>query len=247
MRAHGNEARLARRFAIVIGVAAAGVMALGAQTASSTTGGPVDSACAPPTWSCPPDLDLVDYKEQQVGPGQWAVEVYATCGEVGIVWDGVHPASLPDLGCTVRAEGMLTKVRNDRLKPFHASIPGPRLVCAGQSCPSRSPPLRVLGVWWAGARGPEAEEEDAQAGPQGARRGQERQGEGHRPRDVCGRQRGDREGHDHTRRMYRAKVRVVGTTRSPRLSVWMEGPPRRPFSLPGREVTTALEAAGLRG
>ena len=140
MRAHGNEARLARRFAIVIGVAAAGVMALGAQTASSTTGGPVDSACAPPTWSCPPDLDLVDYKEQQVGPGQWAVEVYATCGEVGIVWDGVHPASLPDLGCTVRAEGMLTKVKNDRLKPFHASIPGPRLVCAGQSCPFQIPP-----------------------------------------------------------------------------------------------------------
>ena len=140
MRAHGNEARLARRFAIVIGVAAAGVMALGAQTASSTTGGPVDSACAPPTWSCPPDLDLVDYKEQQVGPGQWAVEVYATCGEVGIVWDGVHPASLPDLGCAVRAEGMLTKVKNDRLKPFHASIPGPRLVCAGQSCPFQIPP-----------------------------------------------------------------------------------------------------------
>jgi hypothetical protein len=140
MRAHGNEGRLGRRFAIVIGVAATGVMALGAQTASSTTGGPVDSACAPPTWSCPPDLYLVDYKEQQVGPGQWAVEVYATCGEVGIVWDGVHPASLPDLGCTVRAEGMLTKVKNDRLKPFHASIPGPRLVCAGQSCPFQTPP-----------------------------------------------------------------------------------------------------------
>jgi hypothetical protein len=39
------------------------------------------------------------------------------------------------LGCTVRAEAKLTKVRNDRLKPFHASIPGPQLVCVGQSCP----------------------------------------------------------------------------------------------------------------
>ena len=35
MRAHGNEGRLGRRFAIVIGVAAAGVMALGAQTATA--------------------------------------------------------------------------------------------------------------------------------------------------------------------------------------------------------------------
>ena len=35
MRAHGNEARLGRRFAIVICVAATGVMALGAQTAAA--------------------------------------------------------------------------------------------------------------------------------------------------------------------------------------------------------------------
>jgi hypothetical protein len=35
MRAHGNEGRLGRRFAIVIGVAAAGVMALGAQAAAA--------------------------------------------------------------------------------------------------------------------------------------------------------------------------------------------------------------------
>jgi len=35
MRAHGREGRMGRRFAIVIGVAAAGVMALGAQTASA--------------------------------------------------------------------------------------------------------------------------------------------------------------------------------------------------------------------
>ena len=35
MRAHGNEGRLGKRFAIVIGVAAAGVMALGAQTTAA--------------------------------------------------------------------------------------------------------------------------------------------------------------------------------------------------------------------
>ena len=35
MRAQGNEGRLGRRFAIVIGVAATGVMALGAQTAAA--------------------------------------------------------------------------------------------------------------------------------------------------------------------------------------------------------------------
>ena len=50
MRAHGNEGRLGRRFAILIGVAAAGVMALGAQTAISTTGERVDRV--------PPDLQL---------------------------------------------------------------------------------------------------------------------------------------------------------------------------------------------
>jgi hypothetical protein len=38
MRAHGNEGRLGRRFAIVIGVAAAGVVALGAQMTTAATG-----------------------------------------------------------------------------------------------------------------------------------------------------------------------------------------------------------------
>ena len=41
---------MGKRFAIVIGVAAAGVMALGAQTATSSTGEPVDRI--------PPDLQL---------------------------------------------------------------------------------------------------------------------------------------------------------------------------------------------
>ena len=68
---------------------------------------------------------------------------------------------------------------------------------------------------------------DAPSGRQGARRGQEGRGEGRRPRDGCGRQRDNREAHDQNGQ--------VGTTRAPRLSVRMEGPPRRPFSLPGRE------------
>ena len=47
---------MGKRFAILIGVAATGVMALGAQTASSTTGDPVDST--------PPDLQLSGPKKQ---------------------------------------------------------------------------------------------------------------------------------------------------------------------------------------
>jgi hypothetical protein len=39
MRAHGNEGRLGKRFAILIGLAAAGVMALGAQTAMANSEG----------------------------------------------------------------------------------------------------------------------------------------------------------------------------------------------------------------
>jgi hypothetical protein len=129
--------KMGKRFAILIGAVAAGVMALGAQTATSSSGDPVDSTCAPPTWSCPPELQplLLD-GQLNVGPGtsngrsSWAVEVIASCGEVGIAVPPANPANVPDLGCTVRAEGKLTKVKNDRLKPFHASIPGPRLnVC----------------------------------------------------------------------------------------------------------------------
>jgi hypothetical protein len=37
MRAHGNDGRLGKRFAIVIGLAATGVMALGAQTAPAAS------------------------------------------------------------------------------------------------------------------------------------------------------------------------------------------------------------------
>ena len=50
MRAQGNEGRLGRRFAIVIGVAATGVMALGAQTtaaAPEVVGAQTAAAAAP--------------------------------------------------------------------------------------------------------------------------------------------------------------------------------------------------------
>ena len=53
---------MGKRFAIVIGVAAAGVMALGAQTATSTTGEPVDRA--------PPDLRLSGAKKQSPQTGR---------------------------------------------------------------------------------------------------------------------------------------------------------------------------------
>ena len=48
---------MGKRFAIVIGVAAAGVMALGAQMATSSTGEPVDSV--------PPDLQLSGPKKKE--------------------------------------------------------------------------------------------------------------------------------------------------------------------------------------
>jgi hypothetical protein len=65
----------------VIGVAAAGVMALGAQTALAG-GEPVDST--------PPDLQLSGKKNQELGK---AVKVKASCG---------------DEACTARARGQLS-------------------------------------------------------------------------------------------------------------------------------------------
>jgi hypothetical protein len=61
---------MGKRFAIVIGVAAVGVMALGAHTATSSTGDPVDST--------PPDLQLSAKKKQKLGN---AVKVKASCGD----------------------------------------------------------------------------------------------------------------------------------------------------------------------
>jgi hypothetical protein len=115
MRAHTEgKDEMGKRFTIVIGVAAAGVMALGAQTATSSTGEPVDSV--------KPDLQLSGPKKQDpvIAPGTdcggnspplvcggcdggaCAVKVDATCG---------------DEACTARAKGKLTNVKNDKLKP----------------------------------------------------------------------------------------------------------------------------------
>jgi hypothetical protein len=80
---------MGKRFAIVIGVAAARVMALGAQTATSSTGDHVDST--------PPDLQLSAKKKQGLGN---AVKVKASCG---------------DEACTASSEGKLTKVKHDKL------------------------------------------------------------------------------------------------------------------------------------
>ena len=95
---------MGRRFAIVIGVAAAGVMALGAQTA--TAGGePVDSV--------KPDLQLSGPNRQDpqahksCHPSQCDVRVKVSCG---------------DEACTARAEGKLTKVKKDKLKPASADL-----------------------------------------------------------------------------------------------------------------------------
>ena len=89
---------MGKRFAIVIGVAAAGVMALGAQTALA--GGA-------------PDLQLSGDKKQSQGIqpgctdrcGPWAVAVNASCG---------HEA------CTLSAKGKLTNVKNDKLEPHNS-------------------------------------------------------------------------------------------------------------------------------
>jgi hypothetical protein len=91
---------MGKRFAIVIGVAAAGVMALGAQTALAG-GEPVDST--------PPDLQLSGDNTHKLGPAcdsshecRTFVEVNARCG---------------DEACTnLSAEGKLTKVK--KAKPL---------------------------------------------------------------------------------------------------------------------------------
>jgi hypothetical protein len=76
MRAHTEgKHEMGKRFAIVIGVAAAGVMALGAQTALA--GESVDST--------PPDLQLSGKKKQELGN---AVKVKASCGDEACQADG---------------------------------------------------------------------------------------------------------------------------------------------------------------
>jgi hypothetical protein len=91
---------MGKRLAIVIGVAALGVMAVGAQTATSTTG-PVDST--------PPDLRLSGPKTQHAtGPRHLCDSRYC---------DVIVEVSCGDEACTERSTGTLTEVKNDKLEP----------------------------------------------------------------------------------------------------------------------------------
>jgi hypothetical protein len=96
---------MGKRFAIVIGAAAAGVMALGAQTASSTTGESVDST--------PPDLQLSGPKKQSpqnASPSCGSSSDSRACDvEVRVSYSGE--------AFTVRAWGKLTNVKIDKLAP----------------------------------------------------------------------------------------------------------------------------------
>ena len=92
---------MGKRFAIVIGVAATGVMALGAQAATSTTGERgVDRV--------PPNLQLSGDKTQNpqadtyCDRGRCNVHVQVSCG---------HQR------CTARFRGRLTQVNKDKLEP----------------------------------------------------------------------------------------------------------------------------------
>jgi hypothetical protein len=108
---------MGRRFAIVIGVAAAGVMALGAQTVLAG-GHPVDSV--------PPDLQLSGKKKQHPTIG-----ARTDCGQKDppLVCGGcdrgrcnvVVSASCGDEACTASAEGKVTKVKHDKLVPSELS------------------------------------------------------------------------------------------------------------------------------
>jgi hypothetical protein len=104
---------IGRRFAIVIGVAAVGVMALGAQTALAG-GESVDST--------PPDLQLSGPKKQSPQNARpCAPPVTEICGdaelEVRVSCDEV---------CTVRVTGKLTNVKMDKLHPVGAEDLMPR-------------------------------------------------------------------------------------------------------------------------
>jgi hypothetical protein len=112
-----------RRFVIVIGVAAAGAMALGAQTATSSTVGPVDTT--------PPDLQLSGLKHQRVVRIRPAdVKIEMTCG---------------DEECTAYLNnGKLTNVKEDTLTPVC------RFFCYGEHdySPVVIPPGETgTGIW----------------------------------------------------------------------------------------------------
>jgi hypothetical protein len=103
---------MGKRFAIVIGVAAAGVMALGAQTATSSTVGPVDRT--------PPDLQLSGPKKQNptIRPGSCPGALSCRACD-GTSCDVIVKASCGDEKCHARATGKLTKVKKEKLATWH--------------------------------------------------------------------------------------------------------------------------------
>jgi hypothetical protein len=101
-----------KRFAIVIGAAAAGVMALGAQTATPSTGAPVDSV--------KPDLQLSGLKTQSP---QANICPFLRC-------DLIVQASCGDEECTARAKGKLTNVKKDKLT---SEDPTTRVIAPGET------------------------------------------------------------------------------------------------------------------
>jgi hypothetical protein len=164
MRANTKKKHeIGRRFAVLIGVAAVGVMALGAQTVLA--GG--DRA---------PDLKLSGPKTQgglakETGlrpgsPGPRAVAISASCGEfIGPPASPTDltpaeasqlgespPAYLPDLGCHLSAEGKVTTVKNGTLRPSGQArgvdVPGPGLGCSGVN----HDPSVLRCHWFSGSR-----------------------------------------------------------------------------------------------
>jgi hypothetical protein len=101
---------MGKRFAIVIGMATVGVMALGAQTATSTTAEPVDST--PPDiqlWGKKTDQCCLTYDKQKLGK---AAKIKVGCG---------------DEACTVRAEGeVYWRSEEAAARMARPDPPGPR-------------------------------------------------------------------------------------------------------------------------
>ena len=109
--------KMRKRFAIVVGVAAVGVMALGAQTATSTTGR-VDRV--------PPDLQLLGPMKQDpvIAPGTdcGGPQAPAVCGPCHYDESCVVRVDYRcDERCTARTKGKLTNVENAKLKPAGGS------------------------------------------------------------------------------------------------------------------------------
>jgi hypothetical protein len=124
---------MGKRFAIVIGVAAVGVMALGAQT--TLAGEKPHLQLWGKTTQSQADLNHPGSLVRTMG-----VSLTASCGEASgppaSFTDTVPPANLPDLGCHLSAEG---KVMGDKLRPglqAQVDVPGPHVACERDSATS---------------------------------------------------------------------------------------------------------------